>query len=726
MSGVSPGCDSERVDGLAREARLRFGAFVHEQVNPGADARDRLGAPLPGALFRKAGEIGLLGFSLPREVGGQGRDKFEWGIVLEEVSRLSRDSGLSPVIDMNAGVAEVLIGTGKAELIERYALPMARGLRLGQPAAYEGRDPFDYATTVRESGGGWVLDGSKPFVAGAVFADAFLVYAREGESGDILSFVVERGDCGVSIAPLQTSGLRSMGFGSVGMDRVRLGDDRLVVGVDALSAMNTYFRNRRLMTACSVIGHMRALFDACVDSLGDRQRGGRGVLEFPNVQRSVGEMYTALQTSRAVVHRALAATYRERDRFFDPLATVAKQFVAEQAIRMGLVVMNLQGGEGYMRRHPWERYMRDTLGLMGGQGAQEILLIQLGQHATMEVQQRQMRMEKAQRTIAELTESWWAFTVLASAFESRIIDQLRVAATPAEVSGRLGAPPRLIEEVLEVLSATGLVRREGERFAVSDGLESILDAGPLRTAVQSEALSTLLQGGSFFARSRRGRFSVGWQDDDPDLLEAQGKPSGALCEILLGKLVQQLDGLDERLHVRDARILDVGTGTAQTAVEFCRRLPHACVVGIDPMPETIAVAEGVVAESGLQERIELRRQGLEELDDAQRFDFAWVPAVFVPLEALRAGLRRLHRALRPGGWALLLTVSVPDAGLRGAVSRFHNVRWAGESLLPDDVRAMLEEAGFGSLKILSEPLANTMHFVAGRRTEREQQAGGLG
>jgi hypothetical protein len=100
-----------------------------------------------------------------------------------------------------------------------------------------------------------------------------------------------------------------------------------------------------------------------------------------------------------------------------------------------------------------------------------------------------------------------------------------------------------------------------------------------------------------------------------------------------------------------------------------------------------------------------------------------VPAVFVPLDALVAGLRRLHGALRPGGWALLLTVSVPGADLRGAVSRFQNVRWAGDALLPEDVRGLLEEAGFGSIKILSEPLAGTMHFVAGRRTERAGVAG---
>jgi len=389
--------DIDRIAGLAAEVEYRFGRFIHECVNPGADARDRTGEALPRALLAEAGRIGLLGFSLPPEIGGEGRDKFEWGIVVEEVSRLSLDPGFSSVSDLNVGVAELLVGTGRADLVERYAVPMAAGLCVCPPAAYESRDPFDYATSAGETGGGWLLSGSKPFVGGALFADAFLVFARDMESEDILAFLVERGDEGVSVDPLATMGLRSMGFGSLALDSVRLPAERLVIDADALSAFNSYLRNRRLMTAAAVVGHMRALFESCVQALDNRQRGGRGVLELPNVQRTVGEMYTALQASRALVHQALATTYGPRDLHFDPVSTAAKEFVAEQAIKVGLAVMNLQGGQGYMCQHPWERYMRDALGLIGGQGAQELLLIQLGQHVALEIQQRRLREEAAVR-----------------------------------------------------------------------------------------------------------------------------------------------------------------------------------------------------------------------------------------------------------------------------------------------------------------------------------------
>ncbi len=228
----------------------------------------------------------------------------------------------------------------------------------------------------------------------------------------------------------------------------------------------------------------------------------------------------------------------------------------------------------------------------------------------------------------------------------------------------------------------------------------------------------MLQGDRFFDRSRRRALAVGWHDDDPELLKAQGGPSAALSDILLGKLAHQLDGLDERLNRPDARLLDVGTGSARIAVEMCRRLPMAHVVGIDPMAEAIAVAERVVAEAGLEDRIELRTQGVEQLDDADHFDLAWVAAGFLPPAALRSGLRTVLRSLRVGGWALLFTLSVPGTDLRSSVSRFQNVRWAGDALLPDELVRMMEEAGFGSVRLAPEPLGNTLHFVAGRRVSR--------
>src|SRR5205814_382077 len=178
-------------------------------------------------------------------------------------------------------------------------------------------------------------------------------------------------------------------------------------------------------------------------------------------------------------------------------------------------------------------------------------------------------------------------------------------------------PPGQVDEMLRVLAGTGLVSRRGDRFAVSDGLGSILAAGPLRAA-----------------------------------LAAQGGATAALAELLLGRLAQELDGLDERLHRPDARLLVAGAEPATLAVELRRRLPLAHVVG----------------------------HAVEELDEPDRFDIAWLPAADLSPAALRTGLPAVLRSLRPGGWALL------------------------PAPRPDELARLLEEAGFGLVRVVPVPL----------------------
>jgi alkylation response protein AidB-like acyl-CoA dehydrogenase len=427
---------------VRREARDRFSRFVLDRVNPGSCFRDRAGLPLDHHLFEEASELGLLQFALPAEVGGAGRDKFDWGVVIAEIARISRDPGFPVLLDITVENCELIMSSGRPELIDRYVPDLVAGRRYAVQAAYESRDPYDYQTTARFEGGEWVLNGAKRFVAGAVFADVFIVYLREEASNDILAFVVERDDPGVAPVRLNTMGLCSMGFGQVILHDVRLPEWRLLWRSDALSELNTYARGRRMMTACGVLGTIEGIVETCVESLSTRKRSGRRVLDYPNVERSVGEMRVLVEAARSIIYRALDNTRAPgRDPYFDELATTAKHQVSECALRVGELVMNLQGGEGYMSSFPWERFVRDILGLIGGQGSQELLLIQLGQRSIVGLEGRQLREDGAQRTVAKLADAWWALSAL-------------------DAKERADAPnrPDLADAVLDVLTAAGLAR----------------------------------------------------------------------------------------------------------------------------------------------------------------------------------------------------------------------------------------------------------------------------
>jgi alkylation response protein AidB-like acyl-CoA dehydrogenase len=491
------------VDSLRIEARSRFLPFI-EGMNPGARERDRMNSPISHDLFERATEIGLLQFSVPTELGGEGRDKFEWGIVMEELATVSRDPSFTVLLDISIETMELILRSGRPDLADRYVGRLLSGRWIATAASYESRDPFDFASTAREVEGDWVLDGTKAFVAAARMADLFVVYVRDAVSNDLLGFLVEREDPGVTISGLDTMGVRSLGLGQISLCQVRLPSERLVWRADALSQMNSYARNRRLLTAASLVGTMDALVTRCVERLGTRIRGGRPVLDYPNVERSIGEMRVAIETSRAIVHHALDATRGPRDRYFDALATAAKHHTADAALRVGQLIMNLQGGEGYMTLQPWERYMRDMLGMIGGQGAQEILLIQLGQRTVVEMDGRQASEEGAERRVARLGASHWALSAAGAALESGLLDEVASPREAQEIAA-LGETPELLEPVLDLLAATGVVSRGEDGLVVpTDDTRELLGDRARRAELENEVRSTLRAAGDLLAQAREG------------------------------------------------------------------------------------------------------------------------------------------------------------------------------------------------------------------------------
>jgi hypothetical protein len=252
-----------------------------------------------------------------------------------------------------------------------------------------------------------------------------------------------------------------MGLGQVLLHDVRVPEWRMLWRADALSELNTYARNRRMISACGVLGSMEGIVEACVESLEPRRRGGRRVLDYPNVERSVGEMRMLVESVRSLVYRALDGTRAAgRDPYFDAVSTAAKHQASEAAIRVGQLVMNLQGGESYMSAFPWEGYMRDILGLIGGQGSQELLLIQLGQRSIVGLEGRALREDGAQRSVARFADAWWALAALD-------------AKQGIDSRGRV----ELSEAVAELLKAAGLDHRtDGVQRAEAAALFEHADA----------------------------------------------------------------------------------------------------------------------------------------------------------------------------------------------------------------------------------------------------------
>jgi SAM-dependent methyltransferase len=172
-------------------------------------------------------------------------------------------------------------------------------------------------------------------------------------------------------------------------------------------------------------------------------------------------------------------------------------------------------------------------------------------------------------------------------------------------------------------------------------------------------------------------------------------------------------GIPERLE-GGASFLDVGAGVGGVAIDMCRRFPRLRAVGLEPLEAPLALARANVAAAGLEERLELRQQLVQELDDVDAYDIAWLPLNFLPTAVLAEALERVGRALRPGGLLLLATLGGGGDDLRSAAARLRSVLWGGDALEPERVVALLEAAGYKDIAVLDR-MASGLRPLTARR-----------
>jgi precorrin-6B methylase 2 len=204
----------------------------------------------------------------------------------------------------------------------------------------------------------------------------------------------------------------------------------------------------------------------------------------------------------------------------------------------------------------------------------------------------------------------------------------------------------------------------------------------------------------------------GWNRYADDILSAQGRASAMVGRVLATSVLPALDGLAQRF-AQGGNFLDVGVGVAGLACAFCDAVPSARVVGLDPLARAIDLAAKTISDHGLTDRIELRCQGVEELEERQVFDLAFLPLPFIPARVVTEGLRRVTNALKPGGW-LVLPGSVYEPDTSGEIARWQT-HLAGGTLLTEAERVnLLQSAGYDTLTQVPVPPGSPPLFAARR------------
>jgi hypothetical protein len=298
---------------------------------------------------------------------------------------------------------------------------------------------------------------------------------------------------------------------------------------------------------------------------------------------------------------------------------------------------------------------------------------------------------------AEACNALWALSALRVAVEHGLVMALADAPRDAKtLADRARLHPTIVERVLDILAAYGLLVREGDTYALTEeGRKQAARGDTLR----ADIAVTFGQTRALVEEARRGTLAPGWRHVDPEVIRSQATLSHDMSLKTAPLMVQAWPDIAAVLSREGAVMVDVGVGGAGGAIGFCKAFPTLRVVGIDPLPAALIEARANVSAQKMGDRIELRAQRGDELIDSRAFDVAFVPAKFMDERGFEGTLTALHNALKKDG--VILTGAWHDVGepRASAVSRLRAELWGSGPRTAAAVTGMLERAGYHDIRV---------------------------
>jgi isovaleryl-CoA dehydrogenase len=350
--------------------------FARKEIAPVAERMDRE-EYFPQELFRRMGEHGLLGPTIPTEFEGLGQSYLAQAVILEEIARVSPALALSVGAHSNL-CADNLARNGTPEQRAHYLPALASGRAVGALALTEpdaGSDAVGLRTRAERTPTGWKLNGSKQFITNGPVADTLLVYAKtspEKGSRGISAFVLPRETPGFSVArKLDKMGMRGSPTGELAFHDCELPADALVGREDqGVAVLMSGLNVERAVLAAIPVGIMAECLERAVGYARERRQFGKPIGQFQLVQAKLANLWTDLEAARLLLYRALASV--QTDKRSARASAAALTFASEASTRAALETIQIFGGYGYMRDLPIERLARDAKLLEIGAGTSEI------------------------------------------------------------------------------------------------------------------------------------------------------------------------------------------------------------------------------------------------------------------------------------------------------------------------------------------------------------------
>jgi len=344
--------------------------FTRNEVEPQAAKHDELGE-LNVPLFRKLGELGLLGITIPDEDGGAGMDATAAVIVHHELSKSDPGFALAYLAHSMLFVNNFYYAAGE-QLKEKYLAKVISGEWIGgmgmtEPGA--GTDVIGMTTTAVRDGDHYVLNGTKTYITNGCEGFCFLVYAQL--DGKITAFIVDRDCPGFSSSNhIDKLGMRGSTMSELIFEDCRVPVSNLVGNEgEGLMHMMRNLEIERLTLAAMSVGIADRCMEMMVNYAQERQAFGQSINRFGQIQRYIGDSYAMTEAAKCLVYnvaRDVAPGNRARIG-----SDAAKLFAAPVGKQVADNAMQVFGGNGYCKEYPIERLWRDAKLLEIGGGTLE-------------------------------------------------------------------------------------------------------------------------------------------------------------------------------------------------------------------------------------------------------------------------------------------------------------------------------------------------------------------
>ncbi len=366
----------------ADQLRESVADFAAAEIAPRAAEIDRSNN-FPMDLWRKFGELGVLGITVEEEYGGAAMGYLEHVVAMEELSRASASVGLSYGAHSNLCVNQIRRNGSEAQK-RRYLPKLISGENVGALAMSEpgaGSDVVGMKTKAEKKGDRFVLTGNKMWITNGPDADVLVVYAKtdpNAGSKGITAFLIEKGMKGFSTAQkLDKLGMRGSNTCELVFADCEVPAENVLgevgKGVRVLMSGLDY---ERAVLAAGPLGIMQSCMDVVLPYVHERKQFGQPIGEFQIMQAKLADMYTTMNAAKAYVYTVAKACDRGQTTRKDAAGAIL--FAAEKATWMALEAIQCLGGNGYINDYATGRLLRDAKLYEIGAGTSEIRRMLIG------------------------------------------------------------------------------------------------------------------------------------------------------------------------------------------------------------------------------------------------------------------------------------------------------------------------------------------------------------